>query len=86
MLWHLHLCADNGIVVLEYSDSANAVMIEFDEGGGKFEKVILHPIVTIKSSEKVDLAKQLHAEANKKCFIANSCNFPVEHDVVVNIP
>lgn len=85
MLWYLHLCADNGIVVLDYSDSVNGSMIEYPDGGGKFEKVILRPIVTVKSEEMVEIAKSLHTEANKKCFIANSCNFPVEHEAVVNV-
>lgn len=85
MLWYLHLCADNGIVVLDYSDSVNGSMIEYPDGGGKFEKVILRPIVTVKSEEMVEIAKSLHIKANKKCFIANSCNFSVEHEAVVNV-
>ncbi len=85
MLWYLHLCAVNDIVVLDYTDSANGTMLEYSDGGGKYEKVILRPIITVQSKEMVTLAKSLHIEANKKCFIANSCNFPIEHEVVVNV-
>ena len=85
MLWYLHLCADNGIIVLEYADSASGKMIEFDGGGGKFESVTLSPLVTVASAEMVDLAKQLHQEAHNKCFISNSCNFPIGHEITVNV-
>ncbi len=79
MLWYLHLCADAGIVVVDYSDFASGLMIEKQGGGGKFISVTLNPVVTITDDMKIDLANALHAEANKKCFIANSCNFPVIH-------
>ncbi|MFA7273304.1 MAG: OsmC family protein [Crocinitomicaceae bacterium] len=84
MLWYLHLCADKGIVVLEYADSASGTMIETPEGGGHFTNVTLQPLVTIADESQIDLAKSLHHEANKKCFIANSCNFPIDHKPTVN--
>ena len=34
MLWYLHLCADAGIVVVDYSDFASGLMIEKQGGGG----------------------------------------------------
>lgn len=79
MLWYLHLCADAGIIVTDYSDHAEGIMTETPDGGGKFTAVILHPIVTITDLSKKDLAVQLHHTANKMCFIANSLNFPVQH-------
>lgn len=81
MLWFLHLCSDNGIEVINYSDNASGTMQE-DNGVGKFTEVVLHPSVTIKDSLKIDLANSMHSIANKKCFIANSCNFPVRHQPV----
>src|SRR5690606_3355257 len=36
MLWYLHLCADAGIVVLEYLDRASGAMRETPDGGGRF--------------------------------------------------
>ncbi len=79
MLWYLHLCAEAGIIVTDYSDSAEAIMTETPDGGGKFTEVTLNPIVTISDISKKDLAEQLHYKANKLCFIANSLNFQVQH-------
>lgn len=83
MLWYLHLCADNGIVVLEYEDLPDGVMEELDNGGGHFKVITLNPFITI--SENSDLAKAtaLHEMANKKCFISQSLNFPVKHHPVI---
>ncbi len=81
MLWYLHLCADAGIIVTAYEDHAEGTLTE-DPAGGRFTAVTLHPVVTITDASKTDEANALHARANKKCFIANSCNFPVRHDAV----
>jgi organic hydroperoxide reductase OsmC/OhrA len=79
MLWYLHLCADQGITVVAYQDQASGTMTETPDGGGHFTQVTLRPAVTITDQSQVALAKALHREANKRCFIANSCNFPVHH-------
>ncbi len=78
MLWFLHLCADEGIVVLEYEDQASGVLTMMPESS-KFSRVDLFPIVTIEDESKAELANSLHTMARNKCFIANSVNFPVEH-------
>lgn len=52
---------------------------------GQFESVLLKPIVVISKPEKSDLARVLHHEAGKNCFISNSCNFPVKHEPVISI-
>ncbi len=79
MLWFLHFCADNKIVVTDYKDNPIGTMIENTGGGGHFTEVTLLPIVTITDKTQIEKANSLHTEANKKCFIANSCNFPVLH-------
>ncbi len=79
MLWFLHLCADNKIIVVNYIDKAFAKMIENVGGGGKFTEVILNPTVEILDESQIEIANSLHELANKKCFIAKSCNFPVLH-------
>ncbi|MDP1799858.1 MAG: OsmC family protein [Bacteroidota bacterium] len=79
MLWYLHICADNGITVVEYVDNAEGTMEENEGGGGQFKEVTLFPTVTITNADHIEQANALHAVANKKCFIANSCNFPVKH-------
>ncbi len=80
MLWYLHLCADAGIIVTDYTDHATATMIQLPTGGGHFAEVVLHPIVTITDAAMTDKANALHDKAHEKCFIANSVNFPVKHE------
>lgn len=79
MLWYLHLCAVNGVIVVDYQDNARGIMEEQADGSGKFTHVTLHPIVTVSSNEMISKAEELHSEANKYCFIANSLNFAVTH-------
>lgn len=77
MLWFLHLCASAGIVVAAYTDAATGRMEEAPDGSGRFTEVVLHPEITLHPPvDKARLAP-LQAEAHQKCFIANSCNFPV---------
>ena len=84
MLWYLHLCADNGVIVVNYTDEATGTMEE-NSNGGKFTEVTLRPIVKVADASMADKAAALHEVANKKCFIANSCNFPVKHAVTVRV-
>lgn len=77
MLWYLHLCAVNGVTVLEYVDDAIGVMGEGEDGAGKFESVLLKPRITLAPGSSELKAKELHHIAHEKCFIANSVNFPV---------
>jgi len=79
MLWYLHLCSEAGVVVLQYRDQAEGIMIETSNGGGRFTEVTLHPEVIVAASSMIDKANQLHQRANELCFIANSVNFPVRH-------
>lgn len=79
MLWYLHLCAINGITVTGYRDEAVGTMIETADGGGYFTEVTLNPEVTVTDAARISEALGLHHEASKKCFIANSVNFPVRH-------
>lgn len=83
MLWYLHLCAVNGVVVTEYEDEANGIMREDTLGSGKFEIVTLCPKVKITDPAQNDLALTLHQKANQMCFIANSCNFDVDHQASI---
>lgn len=78
MLWYLHLCADAGVIVTAYTDNVEGIL-EYGKNGGRFTEVILHPIVSVKSEEMIPLAMSLHSEAHACCFIANSVNFPVDH-------
>ena len=51
MLWVLHLCADAGIVVTEYSDDAIGEMVEHGDGSGEFTRVVLCPRMRITDAE-----------------------------------
>jgi organic hydroperoxide reductase OsmC/OhrA len=82
-LWYLHLCAAAGVVVTAYRDEATATMVEDETGGGRFESATLRPHVTIAAGCDPDKAMALHHEANARCFVANSLNFPVGHEASV---
>lgn len=81
LLSYLALCAREGIGVASYSDNAVATMTE-KGGAGRFTSATLHPVVEI-DDERVERATALHDEAHAQCFIANSVNFPVEHEATV---
>lgn len=82
MLWYLSLCAKAGVAVTHYSDEADGVMVEEAGSGGRFERVTLRPRVTIASGDR-EKAAELHHEAHRLCFLANSVNFPVECEPVI---
>jgi organic hydroperoxide reductase OsmC/OhrA len=42
-------------------------------------------VVTISEEKMIATALNLHKKANKLCFIANSCNFPITHQAKVNV-
>lgn len=85
MLWYLHLCSVNGITVTEYSDEASGEMAEDEDGSGRFVSVQLNPEVTILEAHRREAAVSIHKEANRMCFIANSCNFPVYHHSEITV-
>ena len=77
-LWFLHLAAIDGVVVTAYVDHAEGTMrttpgVET----GYFELVTLHPEVTLAPGSDATEVPALHEEAHRRCFIANSVNFPV---------
>lgn len=82
MLWYLHLCAANGVIVTSYTDEAKGVMEENRNGSGQFREVILRPRVVVKEESMIDKANELHHQANQMCFIARSVNFTVKHEPV----
>jgi organic hydroperoxide reductase OsmC/OhrA len=84
MLWYLHLCAVQGIVVTQYVDDAEATMEEGGDGGGRFTSATLRPTVRIAAGDRTQ-ALELHTLAHERCFIASSVNFPVRHVPVVEV-
>lgn len=73
MLWFLHLSAEGGWTVTEYSDDAVGTMARDESGAVSITDVALHPRI-----EWAGLAptpaeiESLHHQSHEKCFIANS--------------
>lgn len=84
-LWYLHLCAVSGIVVVDYVDTAEGILEEEPDGSGHFTRVTLRPRITVTAGSDVAKARELHAEAHAKCFIAKSVNFPVHQEPVIDV-
>lgn len=85
MLWYLHLCAVNGVIVTEYHDEATGTMEETPDGSGRFTVVTLNPVVSVAEENMIDKANALHHDAHKMCFIANSVNFAVTHEPTARV-
>jgi organic hydroperoxide reductase OsmC/OhrA len=83
LMSYLHVCTTAGVVVTGYEDAPYGVMAETDDDGGHFTEVVLRPRVTVAAPEMADAALKLHEDANRKCFIAASVNFPVRHEPAV---
>ena len=79
MLWYLHLCSVNGVVVTAYQDQASGRMAEREDGSGVFTEVVLNPVIVLSDEAMAGKAMELHEEAHRMCFIAASVNFPVRH-------
>ncbi|MGB0971763.1 MAG: OsmC family protein [Mycobacterium sp.] len=79
MLWYLHLCAEAGVIVTYYHDLAAGTMN--DE---RFTEVTLRPQITVTEPAMTSTARHLHTEAHRRCFLANSVNFPVRHEPTVS--
>lgn len=84
MLWYLHLCAVNNIIVTKYTDNAIGSMEETKNGSGKFTSITLQPTIIITNKNNIEKAEELHLEANKMCFIANSLNFKIGHKAIIS--
>jgi organic hydroperoxide reductase OsmC/OhrA len=82
MLWYLHLCAAEGIVVVDYRDAAEATMEEGGGRPGRFIDAVLRPEVAIAKGDRAR-ALALHERAHAECFVANSVNFPVRCEPTV---
>lgn len=79
MMSYLYVCSQNGIEIVSYTDAAEATLEQTETGSGRFVEVRLYPKIIITCKEKKAIAIALHKKANKLCFIANSCNFPIKH-------
>lgn len=85
MLSYLHVCVVGGVVVTDYIDNATGLMSTTSDGAGRFIEVTLNPIVSVADASMIEKALALHKKASELCFIANSVNFPVLHNPIVNL-
>jgi organic hydroperoxide reductase OsmC/OhrA len=78
MLWYLHLCATSGVIVLDYRDEPEGLMVEEANGSGAFTRIVLRPHVRLDATSSEEKARALHAEAHGMCFVANSLTCEIE--------
>ncbi len=78
------LCARSGVNVIAYEDAATGTMEKVDRVV-RFTEVILRPRVTIAKGSDPEKARALHERAHALCFIANSVNFPVRNEPVIEV-
>ena|SRR5579883_2802948 len=83
MLWVLHLCADAGITITEYTDEPVGDVVQNPDGSGEFTRVLLRPKMTITDAARIPEAMEVHDKVREVCALARSVNFPVEHEVEV---
>jgi organic hydroperoxide reductase OsmC/OhrA len=85
MLWYLHLCAVDGVVVLEYEDDATGTMQENADGSGQFLHVDLYPRTAISAASDPKKAAELHEKVHDLCFVARSVKFPVHAHPTIKV-
>jgi organic hydroperoxide reductase OsmC/OhrA len=83
MLWYLFLCAEEDIVVLEYSDNASGILIMEPDRSGYLKEIILNPSVVVAEQSMIQAGIEMHDRARDKCFLANACSIPILHKPTV---
>jgi organic hydroperoxide reductase OsmC/OhrA len=73
MLWFLHLAAKARIDVLEYEDSATALM-PTDQKPVRITEITLRPRIVVSGETSEERVRKLSATAHEHCFVANSLN------------
>ena len=83
MLWFLHLCANHGIVVESYQDQPVGIMSEDSDGGGRFTRIELNPLITVKEMVEESTMDRLQNQAHEFCFVAASLTCEIAISVTV---
>jgi organic hydroperoxide reductase OsmC/OhrA len=73
MLWFLHLAAKARIDVVEYDDSATALM-PVDQAPVRITEISLRPRIVVSGEATEARVRKLAATAHEHCFVANSLN------------
>jgi organic hydroperoxide reductase OsmC/OhrA len=71
MLWFLHLAAKARIDVVEYDDSATALM-PTDEQPVRITEIMLRPRIVVSGDANEERVHKLAHTAHEHCFVANS--------------
>jgi organic hydroperoxide reductase OsmC/OhrA len=71
MLWFLHLAAKARIDVVEYDDSASALM-PTDEQPVRITEITLRPRIVVSGDASEERVHKLAHTAHEHCFVANS--------------
>ena len=80
------LCARGGVELRAYQDAATGVMaIDPKRKVLCFREVVLRPRCLVAPGADLEKAMALHGTAHAQCFIANSVNFEVRHEPVVEL-
>lgn len=80
MLWYLHLCSANKLVVNRYRDTASGTLSLKADGSGAFSNVTLAPEVVLAPGGDENARQRaiaLHEAAHRMCFLANSVTFEI---------
>jgi organic hydroperoxide reductase OsmC/OhrA len=83
MLTYLALCPRRGVRVTAYEDAAEGTVDRVGPGKTKFVDAVLRPRVRVADASQLEAAAALHHDAHEACFVANSVNFPVRVEPVV---
>jgi organic hydroperoxide reductase OsmC/OhrA len=73
MLWFLHLAAKARIDVVEYEDSATALM-PTDQEPVRITEISLRPRIVLSGDATEERVRKLAETAHEHCFVANSLN------------
>lgn len=82
---YMYVCQKEDIAIIDYKDKVSGFLELKNDGSGAFTKIILRPQVTLKDFNDYDAALQLHENAAKLCFIANSCSFSIIYEPTVSV-
>ena len=75
MLWFLALARERRLRVVSYEDEASG---RLDHDAFAFTGVTLRPRVEFQEAPEAEVLAELHHEAHRRCYIANSASIPVE--------
>jgi organic hydroperoxide reductase OsmC/OhrA len=84
MLWFLHLCQRNAVVVSSYVDDVTATLVVAGSSG-EVSEVALDVTVGIATGDEA-LVRSLFEKANDLCYVARSLTTDVVHRLTIDGP